>query len=436
MSTTDIKTSNTNLFVEKWVSVGIWALIIFVYLPVPVFLRTILVIPLLFLSLYDMNEVTRGFALLSFTAPALGTLFYVLHIPITAYFICLVMGIYFLRREFYFTRDDIGVLNKYLFLIIVFIVFFLLGPQHPYSISKIINIIIIGLISLVYWRAFIQSPYIERIKLSKYLCVIGLFYLAIAFDFFHFPQPSNLLDFNFFRSSFVLLKKETAMPFSYHSIGIPAMMGVALLFSTKDLKDVVSKQNLSLFISLLIVLLLAQARQAIFGSVIIVIIRVLIDSTIQLQRKINYILFAIIVSISIISFTKSDAVNSSMEAATFSKSLNRDYDDAYKIIKNDFALGKGLGGFSTNGKRAYPHNLFLELLCETGFVGTIMILYIVFLPLILNVRRVSLMSNAKFYVLPLICAVFIKSMMSSDLTESVELLTAVFFLVEYKDSYF
>ena len=97
MSTTDIKTSNTNLFVEKWVSVGIWVLIIFVYLPVPVFLRTILVIPLLFLSLYDMNEVTRGFALLSFTAPALGTLFYVLHIPITAYFICLVMGIYFLR---------------------------------------------------------------------------------------------------------------------------------------------------------------------------------------------------------------------------------------------------------------------------------------------------------------------------------------------------
>ena len=114
---------------------------------------------------YEWSNERFCFAI--FYAPALGTLFYVLHIPITAYFICLVMGIYFLRQEFYFTRDDIGVLNKYLFLIIVFIAFFLLGPQHPYSISKIINIIIIGLISLVYWRAFIQSPYIERIKLRN-----------------------------------------------------------------------------------------------------------------------------------------------------------------------------------------------------------------------------------------------------------------------------
>lgn len=435
MSTADIKTSNTNPSIEKWLSIGVWTLIVFVYLPAPIFLRTILAILLLFLSLYDMNEITRGFALLSFTAPALGTLFYVLHIPVTAYFICLTAGIYSLRQEFYFTRDDIGFLDKYLCLIIIFIVFFVFGPQHSYSVSKIINIIIIGFISLIYWRAFLQSPYIDQTKLSKYLCIIGLLYFAIAFDFLHFPHPSDLGDFNFFRNSYVLLKKEAAMSFSYHSIGLPAMMGVALLFSARDLKNVVSKQNISLLLSLLIVLLLAQARQAIFGSVIIIIIRIFIDSTIQQQKKILSILFVFIISISIISFTKSEAINSSMEAVSFSKSLNRDYDDAYEIIRSDFVFGKGLGGFSTNGKRAYPHNLFLELLCETGFVGTVMILFLVFFPLILNRRRFGLMSNANFYVLPLLCAVFIRSMMSSDLTESIELLTAMFFLVKYKDSY-
>ena len=78
-----------------------------------------------------------------------------------------------------------------------------------------------------------------------------------------------------------------------------------------------------------------------------------------------------------------------MNATTLSQSLNRDYDNAFKILETDFILGKGLGGFSTNGARAYPHNLFLELFCELGMVGTLLIVMIVFVPLVVKTRSIS-----------------------------------------------
>ena len=104
---------------------------------------------------------------------------------------------------------------------------------------------------------------------------------------------------------------------------------------------------------------------------------------------------------------------------------NRNYDDAFKILETDFILGKGLGGFSTNGARAYPHNLFLELLCELGMVGTLLIIVLIFVPLLVKPNRFQLMTKSNFYALPLIVAIFIRSMMSSDLIDSITLITAI-----------
>ena len=118
-------------------------------------------------------------------------------------------------------------------------------------------------------------------------------------------------------------------------------------------------------------------------------------------------------------------MESAMNATTFSKSLNRNYDDAFKILETDFILGKGLGGFSTNGARAYPHNLFLELLCELGMVGTLLIIVLIFVPLLVKPNRFQLMTKSNFYALPLIVAIFIRSMMSSDLIDSITLITAI-----------
>ncbi|MCS3157293.1 hypothetical protein NXY07_09815 [Phocaeicola dorei] len=215
------------------------------------------------------------------------------------------------------------------------------------------------------------------------------------------------------------------MVLTYHSVGIPAMMGIALILSSFELSKLRRRNVVTLLLPLIILLLIAQARQAIFGTFIILFIRLIIDTRISLDKKIWFSVILAFASLLILTNLKSKAIEGSMNATTLSQSLNRDYDNAFKILETDFILGKGLGGFSTNGARAYPHNLFLELFCELGMVGTLLIVMIVFVPLVVKPDRFRLLTISNFYALPLIVAIFIRSMMSSDLIDSITLITAI-----------
>ena len=91
-----------------------------------------------------MNNETRGFALMCFAAPVLGALFFVLHIPLTAYFICLFLGLVFLRN---YIKSSLNINEEFIYfglLVIIFLIAYLYGPQHSYSNFKLIYIISIG----------------------------------------------------------------------------------------------------------------------------------------------------------------------------------------------------------------------------------------------------------------------------------------------------
>ncbi len=55
------------------------------------------------------------------------------------------------------------------------------------------------------------------------------------------------------------------MVLTYHSVGIPAMMGIALILSSFELSKLRKRNVVTLLLPLIILLLIAQARQAIFG---------------------------------------------------------------------------------------------------------------------------------------------------------------------------
>ena len=96
---TDLNTTNTlSNPLNRWITYGIWLMITLIYIPIPAVPGTLITFTLFILSLYSMNNETRGFALMCFAAPVLGALFFVLHIPLTAYFICLFLGLVFLRN--------------------------------------------------------------------------------------------------------------------------------------------------------------------------------------------------------------------------------------------------------------------------------------------------------------------------------------------------
>ena len=360
-----------------------------------------------------------------FAAPVLGALFFVLHIPLTAYFICLFLGLVFLRN---YIKSRLNINEEFInfgLLVIIFLISYLYGPQHSYSKSKLIYIISIGFCSIIYWKVYCQSPKLQFLALAQFLCLISLLFVYIAFDFYQFKHPAHIFDLDFFRSSYSFIMKNTDMVLTYHSVGIPAMMGIALILSSSELSKLRKRNVVTLLLPLIILLLIAQARQAIFGTFIILFIRLIIDTRISLNKKIGFSVILAFASFLILTNLKSEAIEDAMNATTLSQGLNRDYDNAFRTLETDFILGKGLGGFSTNGARAYPHNLFLELFCELGMVGTLLIVMIVFVPLVVKPDRFRLLTRSNFYALPLIAAIFIRSMMSSDLIESITLITAI-----------
>lgn len=423
---TDLNTTNTlSNPLNRWITYGIWLMITLIYIPIPAVSGTLITFTLFILSLYSMNNETKGFALMCFAAPVLGALFFVLHIPLTAYFICLFLGLVFLRN---YIKSRLNINEEFIkfgLLVIIFLISYLYGPQHSYSKSKLIYIISIGFCSIIYWKVYCQSPKLQSLALAQFLCLISLLFVYIAFDFYQFKHPAHIFDLDFFRSSYSFMMKNTDMVLTYHSVGIPAMMGIALILSSFELSKLRKRNVVTLLLPLIILLLIAQARQAIFGTFIILFIRLIIDTRISLDKKIGFSVILAFASFLILTNLKSEAIEDAMNATTLSQGLNRDYDNAFNILETDFFLGKGLGGFSTNGARAYPHNLFLELFCELGMVGTLLIVMIVFVPLVVKPDRFRLLTMSNFYALPLIAAIFIRSMMSSDLIESITLITAI-----------
>lgn len=154
-------------------------MITLIYIPIPAVPGTLITFTLFILSLYSMNNETRGFALMCFAAPVLGALFFVLHIPLTAYFICLFLGLVFLRN---YIKSSLNINEEFIYfglLVIIFLIAYLYGPQHSYSNFKLIYIISIGFCSIIYWKVYCQSPKLQSLALAQFLCLISLLFIYI-----------------------------------------------------------------------------------------------------------------------------------------------------------------------------------------------------------------------------------------------------------------
>lgn len=407
------------------ISGGLWFLLVLVYFPLSSGLMTLFSLVLMVCSLLKMNSVSRGISLLLFTAPVLGSLFFVLHIPITAFYICAILGFSCLIKELKYIKISASLLKRLLLLYVIFFLAYVWGPQHAYSTLKLIYIIVLGLVSLTGWQIMMSSKIIKHIDIAVYLGVVAMLYMSIAFDYYRFAHPSSLTDLDFFRTSFTILVREENLSLSYHSVGINAMIAMAFLICNIDKEGIFSKGVLTFISFLFVLIILSQTRQAMLGCVIIILVRILLEKKVTFSRKMISLGIVIVIAFGVLLNIKSEAMKSTFTASSIDKSLNRNYNDAFNLIDKYPLLGAGLGGYSTDGKRAYPHNLILELLCELGLIGTIIILIIVCGPIFFfrSVFNRTTMAGIFFFII--IIAYLIRSLMSGDLNESIVLLTAI-----------
>lgn len=379
---------------------------------------------LFFINLIIMNNGTRGIALLLFSSKTLGAVFDIFHVPFPAFLLVLFLGFFFLKDEIRNCTFSNVAVQRLLLVFLIFAFWFLLGPMHAYSQSKLVYIVCVGISSFVAWNVAMKSSNIEYLKLALFLGVNSLIFVSIAYDVYFFDRPDNILDFNFFRDSYTLLSKDSSMLLTYHSVGIPALIGVAVLVSYENL-NVKSPSFIVTFLLLVMLLLISQTRQAIFGLFLILPIRIFLSDKIQLIGKLCAVFLLLMLFLYVLTSMDSSVIQESLHSDNSEELVNRDYQDAETMIKDNMVLGTGLGGYSRTGERAYPHNIFLELLCETGILGTFLLSFVVFIPIFLKIKNLKMLSASNLYLVLVIIGFGIRAMASSDLTESISFIAAL-----------
>mgnify|MGYP003315615915 CR=1 FL=1 len=122
----------------------------------------------------------------------------------------------------------------------------------------------------------------------------------------------------------------------------------------------------------------------------------------------------------------SEAVNVAIESGGNGRNLI--YIDTFRIISQHLIWGVGLGGFplyTVIDGISWPHNFVLEIICEVGLFGTILLFIIVFIYWKKNNLSLRFQTeNGNFYFLILL-SLGMRIMFSSDLTESIEFISAI-----------
>jgi membrane protein len=404
-----------------------WLILLLMHLEVRSgFVLSSLSVFLLFVSFAKLCRETKGIALLLFIAPILVLLFSLFGLTITAYPITVLLGLLLLRHNFRIIISSPYIVLSYLALVVIWILWFIYGPQHTYAQTKLITIISIGTGAMFAWASLIRINSDEARKLARLLVAISLLYMSVALEFFSFPYPSNILDFDLFRNGFydhIRINKD--LPFTYHSMGIPILLAFALLLgSSAPLGKGINLNYVLLLFLCSYLVLLSQARQAILGVFLILLLRSWLSQKLSSTSKIALIILVIGAFTWMLADVETTAFTEAKSGGGLA--INRNYSRSFDLIREHPALGVGLGGYSVTGLRDYPHSILWELLSELGFLGTSLVLCCSASQIIASPKKASHYINQYEYIPLLIVVAFgIRALASSDLTESISWIIAL-----------
>lgn len=383
----------------------------------------------LLLSLCRFDKDTVGVFLLMFGGQIGGiTRTYYPFLPIYGVLLNLV-GIYLLRGYFnnFFSDCKKGI-HYFLMVCIVFFIFYLLGDRSDYASSKIFNIVFHGSVMLFGYYVYLKSRNVNNYNLGYILILTSITYISFVINYYSFSVGS-IIDYEWFRQSSMAYDyvNEDNIILGYQEVGMVSLFGLGMVIS--NLKFDV-KQAIALAVIAFQIIMTSGARQAIFGFVIIIFLRfVFFNETRKSMKVISAIIGFIVCSL----FVYWILLHGGEKAASTLSSGESDRDlifiDAIRIFNTSPVFGVGLGGFSTNtviDNIAWPHNFFLEILCETGIIGSALLFVIVLNSWIRNKVSLKLQTAHYSFFFLVVAVLFLRVMVSSDLGESIELFSAAF----------
>lgn len=326
------------------------------------------------------------------------------------------------------SRESLYYLFAVLFL---FITVFLYSIHNNDSSQKILGIVFNGILYYLAFFTFDKSKSLSPERLSILLILVSLFLFSYTEYKYNF-HPTSVLDFNWFRSGLSTLHYENGeLPLvDYQEVGMDLTYAMTLIFGCHK----IPRYKIIYLLIGSYLILMSGARQALLGFAIMLFLRISFFSDKKaFKRLIIYFVSFILLLVFwlLIKNLNIDIVNNTLEGGDSERLII--WAIAFNLFIENPIWGVGLGGFHYYANEyPWPHNFILEILCECGLYGAIILMVIILLYVSknkLSIRHLTV--NNVFYFL-FVFAFFIRVMVSSDLTQSIGLFSALFAITDKK----
>ena len=341
-------------------------------------------------------------------------------------------------------------------LLVIFGIFYLMGPRDEFAQDKYSSMCIHATLMLFGYYVINKSTRINAEGLTRLMLLGAICMYAFGILFYHF-SPGDFFDYDWFRDQLTTWQydnnnEDTIV--NYQHIGMMVLYGIAIYLSQTHLPPV---RTVFYLVCASQLVLMSGCRQAMLGLFVVVVLRFVVlrlsnnarkeKLSVFWKNKINLdwskrlsilrnsvfgkfvslvvgLVAAYFVFVFIISKISSDIVDTTLESGEVGRQFL--FVEAIAIFKAHPLLGSGIGGFHFITGEVWPHNFFLELLCETGWVGTLIFLVIVVFTMAIKHIGLFHVTNSNMFYFLILSALFVRIMVSSDLPESIELFSAVF----------
>lgn len=382
------------------------------------------------LVLFRANPSTSGVYLIWFFFSISGIWSDVYQIPKAGLIaFVLALGCFYIG-EFNHKINFKEAIYEFLPVVLIFVFFYFLGPMHSYSNEKMIYITYKGIFFIICFLVLLLNPHINYIKIIVLVLLSVFQYYSYMHIRMNWSGPDSFNDFGsyrrFFNAGSATLKDKFI---NYQEIGLLAIIVFSFLLNFIPNKTTVKKNDIFFYSGIftcLLMILYSGSRQSLYSLPVIYLIYLFFDKKINKGNLfVHIIIGAGMAMFFFIALSDTDSVFKEEEGDSIAEKIHRPKEilEAFQLIQSKPLFGHGLGGFASSyyNNRYYPHNIFLELLCETGFIGTLsLLLYIITL---LKNNQISFKNraNSGFLILPIFIALFIRANLSSDLIETINI---------------
>ena len=363
-----------------------------------IFLNILPVIPVVLcfisLSLYR-SGLLGAFVLSSYALPVvLGSTLYAIGITgvatiiqVLLFFIC----IYHWRVSKKFSIHNFTkAISPLIYIYILLVISSLITSGGNYAFIKCKDTIVNGiLVFFSFALIFSNSEKCDCRRIGLYLILYSFLMLLLSPLLNKGSGPADLFDFGYLRRNNMSVVEDELFTIDYQHVGTFATLGCAMIM----LQTLWAKVNNKLIIIGIILSTLSSLYSGARQSMIISVTLILLWSIFQERNKKSTILYACIgVSVVIMLveflFAEGGMLNSVKEDG-YLEASNRDLvllKGVTDFLDNPF-FGVGYGRFFFGKYGLYPHNLIVELLCELGLIGVLIIFSLSLKPIIQIIKN-------------------------------------------------